>query len=59
MELNIINKNLRYFKNNKDLGIAFENIDFDKKEYHLAISMYSCKDSIKLTNFEQIVSNKK
>ena len=49
MIINSKNKTIRYFVNDKDQGIAFQNIDITKI-YHLAVC-FASTDSIKIVKF--------
>eukprot|EP01084_Bolivina_argentea_P319735 554589_1 len=51
MELNIKNKTLKYYLNDKDLGIAFKNINMNYK-YCLAISFASKGIQIQIVDFQ-------
>eukprot|EP01084_Bolivina_argentea_P273289 465481_1 len=51
MEFNIKNKSLRYYLNDEDIGVAFDNINTDH-EYCLAISLYHDRDQIQLVDFQ-------
>ena len=53
MELNTKNSTMRYFINNIDQGIAFQDIDFDdNKKYYMAICLTS-SSKVKLIDFNQ------
>ena len=55
MQLNVKNKTLQYWVNDKDQGIAFQNIDFsDNIKYNLAISAYGYRDCVKINSFKCI-----
>ena len=54
MEINTQKQTLKYYTNDKDHGIAAENIDFINNSYHLAIGLYDKEDSVQLKKFEQI-----
>ena len=54
MILNIKQKTISFY-HHKDIGIAFENIDFtENKKYNMAVSMYGKHDSVQLLDFQQI-----
>ena len=53
MEVNTKEKTIKYYKNDKDLGIAIYNINFKNNiKYNLAISMDFKSDCVKLINFK-------
>ena len=55
MEINTKNKTIKYKHNDKDLGIAYKNIDFtNNKIYNLAIFLYAEKAAVQLLNFSCI-----
>ena len=52
IHLDLIKKELKYFINNIDQGIAFNDIPNDKNiNYRLAISMYAEGDAVEIINF--------
>lgn len=54
MELNTFQNTLRYYVNDYDLGIAFDNIDFYfNRKYFMAVSMRDYGQILKLLSFEQ------
>ena len=55
MELNVVDKTLKFYINDKDQGIAFKHIDFtDNKRYNMAVML--TKSKVKLINFQQTYS---
>ena len=54
MELNTKKRTLQFHVNDKNQGIAFKDIDFKNKTYHMAIAMYGEQDSLELIDFQQI-----
>lgn len=50
MEIDIKNKTLKYYLNGKDQGVALNDIDFEEKEYYLAITLDE-KADVKLLDF--------
>eukprot|EP01084_Bolivina_argentea_P051514 94772_1 len=54
MELNISNNLLKFCHNHKDLGIAFDDIDFsDGKVYHMATFLTNASTCIQLIHFQR------
>ena len=54
MEVNVKNGEMRYYVNDKDHGIAFENIDFKKNKYKMEICVGDKGFEIKLIDFTKI-----
>ena len=55
MELNTNKKTLKFYVNNVDQGIAFDEVDFENNtKYNMAIFLYQKNDSIQLIDFQQI-----
>ena len=54
MEVNVNNGEMRYYVNDKDLGVAFENIDFKKNKYKMEICVADKGFEIKLIDFTKI-----
>ena len=57
MELNTMDKSLRYFRNGMDQGIAFTNVKLENGTYYLAITMWEQQASLQLLDFECSSSN--
>ena len=57
MELNVFDKTLGYYINNKYFGIAFDNIDFKNRYYNIGVMFVAAENSIQLTEFNQIHIN--
>ena len=54
MEVNILNKTITFYINDKCYGIAYKNIDFENKTYNMAVSMHGSTDSVQLIAFQHI-----
>ena len=58
MEINIYKKQIRYFINDEDQGLAFENIDFTAKTYNMEVCIDGYDEgqaSAKLINFSTMI----
>ena len=54
MELDTINRTIKFYHNTFDLGIMYDNIDLDNnKTYNMAICLFENEQSVKLTYFSQ------
>eukprot|EP01084_Bolivina_argentea_P062711 114678_1 len=51
MDIDLVLKQIKFVKNNKDQGVAFKNIICAKKPYYLAISSYFQYDSVSICRF--------
>ena len=52
--LNLENVTIKFYKNDIDLGIAYENIQKSKDlKYKLAVYLHWRQDSVSIINFEQ------
>ena len=56
MEVNTTTKTLRYFVNGEDQGIAFENIDFETRQYNMFVFAGDKNVKIKLTEFVKCIA---
>ena len=54
MEVNVKKGEMRYHVNDKDEGIAFENIDFKRNKYKMEVAVGNKGFEIKLIDFTKI-----
>ena len=56
IEVNTAKKNVTaYLKHSKQKTIISDNVKFDRKEYHLALTMWREDDAVQIINFQQIL----
>ena len=53
MELDTMNRTISFHHNETDLGIMFENIDFNEVTYNMAVYLYTSDQSVKLIDFSR------
>ena len=57
MTVNVKEEYLEFYKNNESQGIALDDMNFDDKEYHMAVALFYADDAIELIDFDVVIND--